>query len=133
MFENSHDNKDITSIDFPRYYNVMKENNEAKIKDEYTTINSFSESLDKTCIASRSNEKLNRYCNISPFDDNRVVLEGGEFENEYINASFVDVRSLFKLKLLLSAENLLRRAITLTTSILRLKDLCQQPLTISGA
>lgn len=70
----------------------MRENSEIRIKDEYTAINAFSETLKKTCIASRSNAKLNRYSNISPFDDNRVVLEGGEFENEYINASFVDVR-----------------------------------------
>lgn len=95
MFENTQDNKDINSIDFPRYYEVMKENNEVKIKEEYAAINEFSETLDKTCIASRSNEKLNRYSNISPFDDNRVVLDGGEFENEYINASFVDVSLQF--------------------------------------
>lgn len=90
MFENSIDMKDISSIDFPRYYNVMMEHNQDKIKEEFTKINMFSEALDKTCIASRSNEKLDRYSNISPFDDNRVVLEGGEFENEYINASFIN-------------------------------------------
>lgn len=60
----------------------------------YKAIQSFSDSLEKTCIASKANEKLNRYSNISPFDYNRVVLNDDEFENDYINASYVNVRSL---------------------------------------
>lgn len=64
----------------------MIENSKEKIKEEYKAIQSFSESLEKTCIASKANEKLNRYTNISPFDYNRVVLNDDEFENDYINA-----------------------------------------------
>lgn len=62
-----------------------------KIKEEYRAIQFFSESLDKPCIASKTNEKLNRYANISPFDGNRVVLNEDEFENDYINASYINV------------------------------------------
>lgn len=72
----------------------MIENSKEKIKEEYKSIQSFSESLEKTCIASKANEKLNRYTNISPFDYNRVVLNDDEFENEYINASYVNVRTI---------------------------------------
>lgn len=70
----------------------MIENNKERIREEYKTIQTFSEDLDKTCIASKANEKLNRYSNISPFDNNRVVLNDDEFENDYINASYINVR-----------------------------------------
>lgn len=70
----------------------MIENNRERIREEYKTIQTFSEDLDKTCIASKANEKLNRYSNISPFDNNRVVLNDDEFENDYINASYINVR-----------------------------------------
>lgn len=73
----------------------MIENNRVKMKDEYTAIQTFSDSLEnKTCIASVANEKLNRYSNISPFDYNRVVLNDDEFENDYINASYINVSLL---------------------------------------
>jgi protein tyrosine phosphatase len=70
----------------------MIENSKEKIKEEYKAIQAFSESLEKTCIASKSNEKLNRYTNIAPFDETRVVLNHDEFENDYINASYINVR-----------------------------------------
>lgn len=70
---------------------MMTLNDKEKIKDEYSTIQTFSDNLENTCIASRANEKLNRYINISPFDYNRVVLNDDEFENDYINASYVNV------------------------------------------
>lgn len=68
----------------------MVANNNEKIKEEYKTIQSFSESLNKTFVVSKANEKLNRYTNISPFDFNRVVLDD-EFESDYINASYINV------------------------------------------
>lgn len=73
----------------------MIENRTEKIKEEYNAIQSFSDNLDKTCIASIANEKLNRYTNISPFDFNRVVLNDDEFENDYINASYINVRGCY--------------------------------------
>lgn len=85
------DNKDISTNDFRRFYDTVCLNNHAKLKDEFTSIQTFSESLEKTCIASRASERLNRYMNISPFDENRVVLDADEFENDYINASFIRV------------------------------------------
>lgn len=72
----------------------MIDNNKERMKEEYKAITNFSESLEKTCIASKTNEKLNRYSNISPFDYNRVVLNNDEFENDYINASYIDVRNM---------------------------------------
>lgn len=70
----------------------MIENNNERIREEYKAIQTFSDVLDKTCIASKANENLNRYSNISPFDNNRVVLNDDEYENDYINASYIDVR-----------------------------------------
>lgn len=63
------------------------------INEEYKKLQLFSDSLDKTSIASVANEKLNRYSNISPFDYNRVVLnDDDEYEeNDYINASYINV------------------------------------------
>lgn len=75
----------------------MIDNSTEKIKDEYKAIQTFSDSLDKTCIASIANAKLNRYSNIYPFDYNRVVLNDDEFENDYINASYINVRFLWNL------------------------------------
>lgn len=69
----------------------MTENENVKIAEEFKTINVIADGIAKTSIASKSNEKLNRYSNISPFDLNRVVLNEDEFENDYINASYIDV------------------------------------------
>lgn len=86
------DRKDVPVQNFEMYYNEMITNENEKIKEEYKAIQFFSEGLDKTIIASKANEKCNRYANISPFDNNRVVLNDDELENDYINASFVNVR-----------------------------------------
>jgi protein tyrosine phosphatase len=77
--------------EFPRYHIEMSNNDNDKIKDEFKAIQFFSENLEKTCIASKANERLNRYVNISPYDNNRVVLDYDEFENDYINASYINV------------------------------------------
>lgn len=69
----------------------MIKNENEKIKEEYKAIQFFSDNLEKTNIASKANEKLNRYVNISPYDYNRVVLNDDEFENDYINASYINV------------------------------------------
>lgn len=69
----------------------MTENENEKIAEEFKAINVIADGIAKTSIASKSNEKLNRYSNISPFDLNRVVLNEDEFENDYINASYIDV------------------------------------------
>lgn len=86
------DRKDVPVQNFEMYCNEMLSNENEKIKEEYKAIQFFSEGLDKTIIASKANEKCNRYANISPFDNNRVVLNDDEHENDYINASFVNVR-----------------------------------------
>lgn len=87
-----HDNKDIPIEDFEIFYKDLAGNNNEKIREEYNAVQTFADELDKTCIASKANEKLNRYSNISPFDYNRVVLNADEFENDYVNASFINVR-----------------------------------------
>lgn len=87
------DNKDISINEFANFHRTMVANDNERMRDEYKAIQTFSESLDKTCIASVANEKLNRYSNISPFDYNRVVLNDDEMENDYINASYINVRS----------------------------------------
>lgn len=89
------DRKDVPVQNFEMYYNDLIANENEKIKEEYKAIQFFSEGLDKTIIASKANEKCNRYANISPFDNNRVVLNDDELENDYINASFVNVRDCF--------------------------------------
>lgn len=81
--------------EFPIFYQSMMENDHERIKEEYKAIQSFSDNLEKTCIASIANEKLNRYSNISPFDYNRVVLNDDECENDYINASYINVSLSF--------------------------------------
>lgn len=88
------DNKDVSINEYEIFYRKMIDNNKERMKEEYKAITNFSESLEKTCIASKTNEKLNRYSNISPFDYNRVVLNNDEFENDYINASYIDVRNM---------------------------------------
>lgn len=70
----------------------MMEHDKERIEEEYKAIQTFSDNLEKSCVASIANEKLNRYSNISPFDYNRVVLSDDEFENDYINASYINVR-----------------------------------------
>lgn len=77
--------------DFPQFYSDMSENDKMKIKSEYNQVQLFANSLCKTCHISKRHESMNRYTNIAPFDENRVVLNQDEFENEYINASYVDV------------------------------------------
>lgn len=89
------ENKDISIDEFENFYLSMLENSNEKIKEEYSAIQSFSDNLEKSSIASIANEKLNRYSNISPFDYNRVVLNDDEFENDYINASYINVRYFF--------------------------------------
>lgn len=90
---NQYDRKDVPVQNFEMYYNQMIANENEKIKEEFKAIQFFSEGLDKTIIASKANERCNRYANISPFDNNRVVLNDDEFENDYINASFINVSS----------------------------------------
>lgn len=89
-----YDDKDILINEFASFHREMIENGREKIKEEYEAIQSFSESLDKKFIASKANEKFNRYTNIAPFDDNRVVLNDDEFENDYINASYINVSQI---------------------------------------
>lgn len=89
--ENPYERKDITVQSFAAYYKEMMNNDSEKIKAEFNAINFFADNLDKTSIASKANENLNRYLNISPYDSNRVVLNEDEFENDYINASFINV------------------------------------------
>lgn len=69
----------------------MSKSDNEKMKEEHNAIRYFSKTLDRTFIASRANEKLNRYINIYPYDSTRVVLNDDEFENDYINASYINV------------------------------------------
>jgi Protein-tyrosine phosphatase len=89
--ESLNENKDIPLKGFANIHQSMVENCKEKIKEEYKEIQSWSESLDKTTVASVANQKLNRYSNIFPYDENRVVLHEDEFENDYINASYINV------------------------------------------
>lgn len=89
--DSPNDNKDILINEFANFHRGMIDNSTEKIKEEYKAIQAFSDSLIRTCIASVANEKLNRYSNISPFDCNRVVLNDDEFDNDYINASYINV------------------------------------------
>lgn len=72
----------------------MTQNENEKTKEEFRSINSFSDSTDKPSIASMANQHLNRYANIFPFDSTRVVLNDDEYDNDYINASYVNVSSV---------------------------------------
>lgn len=90
--DNQFDRKDVPIQNFPEFYADMIRNENEKAIKEYKDINFFSEGLDnKTTLASKVNVNYNRYANISPFDENRVTLGDDEFENDYINASFVNV------------------------------------------
>lgn len=89
--DNQYDRKDVPVQNFQEFHSDMIKNDNEKIREEYKAIQFFSEGLDKTTLASKVNEKYNRYANISPFDSNRVVLNDDEFENDYINASFINV------------------------------------------
>jgi protein-tyrosine phosphatase len=93
--DNQFDRKDVPMQNFQEFYNEMIRNENEKIREEYKAIQFFSEGLDKTTLASKVNEKFNRYANIAPFDQNRVVLNNDEFENDYINASLVNVSSFY--------------------------------------
>jgi protein tyrosine phosphatase len=84
-------NKDVPINEFANIYREILMNRRETIKEEYKEIQSWSDGLDKTSIASASNQNFNRYSNISPFDENRVVLNDDEFENDYINASYINV------------------------------------------
>ncbi|XP_070496815.1 receptor-type tyrosine-protein phosphatase H-like isoform X2 [Chironomus tepperi] len=88
--DSPYDRKDISVQNFSSYHIVMTRNDNEKIKEEYNAIQYFSDTLDRTNIASRANEKLNRYINIYPYDSTRVVLNNDEFENDYINASYIN-------------------------------------------
>ena len=82
---------DVSLRNFPIHYEMMIANNFEKIENEYARINDFSSNLKKSNVASRSNEKLNRYLNIFPYDSTRVVLDTDEYDSDYINASKIDV------------------------------------------
>jgi Protein-tyrosine phosphatase len=62
-----------------------------QMEEEYKRIQLLTDNLDKTTIVSAANKKLNRYSNIFPYDDNRVKLYVGALENDYINASYINV------------------------------------------
>jgi protein-tyrosine phosphatase len=85
------DRKDVPIQNYEAHHKEMISNDNEKIREEFNAIQFYSSSLDKTMVASKANEKCNRYANISPFDYNRVVLNEDEYEHEYINASFVNV------------------------------------------
>lgn len=86
------DREDVPVQNFNEFYNEMTKNNKERIREEFKQIQFFSEGLDRTTLASKVNEKFNRYANISPFDSNRVVLNDDEYElHDYINASFINV------------------------------------------
>lgn len=86
-----YDREDVPVQNFQQFYNEMTKNNNERLREEYKQIQFFSEGLThQTTLASKTNEKYNRYANIAPFDSNRVVLNDDEFEHDYINASFIN-------------------------------------------
>ena len=82
---------DISVNDFENFHNLMVAKNMKKINDEFRNLQTFGECFLETCHVSKDNQTLNRFKNISPFDSNRVILDQDEFENSYINASYIDV------------------------------------------
>jgi hypothetical protein len=94
--------KDISMNDFENIHETLILTDKEKMLDEFYAIENFSHDVTNTCNASKMNGSLNRYSNIFPFDYNRVVLDDDEHENEYINASYINVREK-KIKLIFSA------------------------------
>lgn len=128
-----YDNKDIPVNEFGNFHREMIENSKEKIKEEYEMIQTFADSLEKTCIASKANEKLNRYTNISPFDYNRVVLfNDDELENDYINASYINVRVISIVYQFPSSFCVSSRAIIILENTSQHKDQNQTQVTTSG-
>lgn len=78
----------VVSNKFPDYY-VELQRNPNILKQEFLTLNTTSAELGLlTNVASLpENKKKNRYTNILPFDDTRVILRCTD--SDYINASFV--------------------------------------------
>lgn len=111
---------DIATSEFLAFYSSMIADDKEKIKQEYQDIETFSRNLVKPCFVSMCNGQLNRYSNIHTFDDNRVVLDEDEFDNDYINASLIDVSSDRFISYVLIMNFF--RAIKAKQNTLRLKD-----------
>lgn len=70
----------------------MTSNKNEKLIKEYKAIEADSAIFSNyTFIAAKQNSAKNRYCNIHPFDHNRVLLSTEDGDSDYINASYVDV------------------------------------------
>ena len=85
---------DISASQFPEVFDKFKENNFAKMVQEFEAINRFGENLSEKVKTHRkallpSNVSKNRYRNILPFDDTRVILDAEDGETDYINATYV--------------------------------------------
>jgi Protein-tyrosine phosphatase len=91
------DTDNMTDIPVPKFsdhYFQMSALDGALIGNEYKVINAIDmEALGYTTLAAKQNDVKNRYTNIHPYDQNRVLLTGA---NDYVNASYVDVSGLIE-------------------------------------
>ncbi|CAK8674408.1 unnamed protein product [Clavelina lepadiformis] len=68
------------------FYNTRSSNDFQSIKDEFQSIKKRSANKPHEAANLNKNKKKNRYKNIYPFDDSRVVLQS---DDDYINASHI--------------------------------------------
>jgi protein tyrosine phosphatase len=87
------DNKiDVPVSKFAENYYQMTALDNVQIINEYKLINAIDgDTLGFTNNAAKQNETKNRYTNIHPYDENRVLLGTHNGFNDYINASWVNV------------------------------------------
>jgi hypothetical protein len=110
-------------------------NNNTAFKALYNVLESGEKEHPVTIAVTPSNKPLNRFANITVYDDNRILLQPitgrPDCQNDYINASYIDViiiiiilslsLSLFHFSSLLFILFLITRAIQRNTHILLLK------------
>lgn len=90
--EVSHDiSGDILLDHFHSFYQEAVNNDHEKLREEYKSIQRFEIDLKLPSNVAKAYGILNRYVNITPYDFNRVILDDDEFQDEYINASYIKV------------------------------------------
>lgn len=117
---------------FNEHYEALIRNDRRLLNKEYEAIQNYEDNLKLSSLVAKANGNLNRYSNILPYDFNRVKLDGDEFEDEYINASFINVRTRrLKLQKKYTITFTFRDSTTKKNTSLR-KDLNRTVLLTSG-